>query len=388
MKFYVREIFFLFTFEKKIFLIYRNMSESDKTTITTATTTSTAVTTASSDNVTTPSESYTSSQEGLMKLRLFRNTNTPIDDPETTTSSQPVIDVESIEEESQHPNIAVSPSRKRKIDEKEEEDTSKIKAKKSRPSLLIQQLDAPPLPLSSTTTTTAQNSTTFSHNPIPTTQYRASLGSTPFSQSTTLQQLSTSNNTFVSNPSQPLTSRYLTNPPQTVTTATTRVLNNPQIQTPAAATNSRQIPISTPHLNPPPSHNNISLPQPTGELPSYTSAFMLELRRVGHIQARNAGLTHSEPPYLFHPHQADAMQRLLPLDRNREYLAFRKLMTVQNQIEECQALLSLLLHSGRAFVRNGYTIRRLNDIVSRLTSHLVELKNVSKGIDAVINPHL
>ena len=54
------------------------MSESDKTTITTATT-STAVTTASSDNMSTPSESYTSSQEGVLKLRLFKNTNTLID---------------------------------------------------------------------------------------------------------------------------------------------------------------------------------------------------------------------------------------------------------------------------------------------------------------------
>ena len=114
---------------------------------------------------------------------------------------------------------------------------------------------------------------------------------------------------------------------------------------------------------------------------------MFELRRVGHIQAINAGITHSESPYLFHQHQADAMQSLLPLNRNREYLAFRKLMTVQNQIEECQALLSLVLNSGQPFVRNEYTKRRLNNIVSRLTSHLVDLKNASNGIDAVINPH-
>ena len=81
------------------------MSESDKSTITTATT-STAVTTASSDNVTTPLESYTSSQEGVLKLRLFKktSTNTLIDDPEATTS--PVIDVEY----ESHSNITVPPS--------------------------------------------------------------------------------------------------------------------------------------------------------------------------------------------------------------------------------------------------------------------------------------
>ena len=101
-----------------------------------------------------------------MKLRLFRNTKTLIDDPEATTSA--VIDVESIEEES-HPNIAVSPSRKRKINEnkeKEEEEktTSNIKAKKSRHSPLIQQLVASSQLLSTTTTTTAQNFMSFSHN--------------------------------------------------------------------------------------------------------------------------------------------------------------------------------------------------------------------------------
>ena len=81
------------------------MSESNKSTITTATT-STAVTIASSNNVTTPLESYTSSQEGVLKLRLFKktSTNTLIDDPEATTS--PVIDVEY----ESHFNITVPPS--------------------------------------------------------------------------------------------------------------------------------------------------------------------------------------------------------------------------------------------------------------------------------------
>ena len=360
------------------------MSESDKTTITTATT-STAVTTASSDNVTTPSESYKSSQEGVLKLRLFKNTKTLIDDPEATTS--PVIDVE----HESHSNITVPPSinltliysseptttstkkspflsisgntfsRKRKINENEEEEeeneeekekseektTLNIKAKKSRRSSLNHQLITSSQPLSTTTTTTAQNFMSFSHNPNPTTHYRASLGSTSVSQSSlSLQQLMTLNNTFISNPSQPLTSRYLTNP-QTVTTATIRFLNNPQTLTTAAATNSHQIPISTTNLNPP--THNISLPQPTGELSPNISAFMFELRRVGNIQ--------------------------------------RKLMIVQKQIQYFQDLLSLLLNYRRPFVRNKFTIRRLDIIASRMTSNLVDLKNMVSGNDAVINPH-
>ena len=66
--------------------------------------------------------------------------------------------------------------------------TLNIKAKKSRRLSLNHQLVASSQPLS---TTTAQNFMSFSHNPNPITHYRASLGSTSFSQSTSLQQLMT-----------------------------------------------------------------------------------------------------------------------------------------------------------------------------------------------------
>ena len=232
------------------------------------------------------------------------------------------------------------------------------------------QLPASSQPLSSNTTTT-QNFISFSNNPTPITNNRATLCSTSVCQSP-MQQLMTLANTYISNPSQPLTSRYLTNL-QTVTTAT--------------ATNPRQIATTSITTQPTPATHVVSLPQPTDELPLRTTAFMNELRRVGNIQARNASVTQPEIPYLFYQHQADTMQSLLPLDRDREHLAFRKLMTIQNQIEECQARLSLVLGSGRSFVRDERTKRRLNIIVNRLTSHLVDLKNVASGIDAVISPN-
>ena len=401
----------------------------------------TTSTTASSINVTTSSSegsAYTSIQEGATKLRLKRTkSKTSSDAPEAATS--PYIDVESVEEES-HGGITIPPSisltpvctselastsirkspflsisnvtslgkRKREEveeeqEENEEEEQGKIaalhvKAKRScRPpsSASSSQINRPrssmfPIFTASSTSnyppsshqltassqqlptnTTTQNFLSLSNNPTVITSYRAPLCSTIAPQSP-LQQLMSFTNTYITNTSQPLTTRYLSNP-QTVTTAT---ITNPRQSAPTFMS-----------AQPTPTTHVVSLPQPTDELPLRTTAFMNELRRIGNIQARNVGVTQPETPYLFYQHQADTMQSLLPLDRDREQLAFRKLLTIQNQIDECQARLTLVLNSGQSFVRNEQTKRRLNIIVNRLTSHLVDLKNVASGIDAVINPN-
>ena len=84
----------------------------------------------------------------------------------------------------------------------------------------------------------------------------------------------------------------------------------------------------------------VSLPQSPEDLPVRKMHFINELRRMGFLQARNAGMNQSENPFLFNQQQMDRMQSLLPLDRHREHLASRRLKTIQSQIEECQVRLS------------------------------------------------
>ena len=116
---------------------------------------------------------------------------------------------------------------------------------------------------------------------------------------------------------------------------------------------------------------------------------MWELRRMGLLQARNAGVSQPENPFLFNSHQTIKMQKMLPLDRHREHMAYTRLKTIFNQINECQQQLSsiLLPANGRDFIRDGRTRTVLNSILNYMTNLLIDMKNVSSGMDAVINLH-
>ena len=68
-------------------------------------------------------------------------------------------------------------------------------------------------------------------------------------------------------------------------------------------------------------------------------------------------------------------------------MAYTRLKTIYGQIDECQQCLSsiLLPENGRDFVRDDRTRTRLSFILNRMTNHLIDMKNVSTGLDAVIN---
>ena len=275
-----------------------------------------------------------------------------------------------------------------RVDEEMEEQESvnpiDVSAKKSCPppslTRTISFVDRPPssvmannpscssrqLPTSSRTFSTAAPNVTYS---APAPHYRAPLCSTSSFQPP-MQQLMPLVNSHTSYPAQSLSSRYL---PFLQPATTTTAINPHQITTQTAASTARVV----------------SLPQSSDELPFRKMACIHELRRLGHLQARNTGTGQAETPYLFYQHQADMMQGLLPLDRQQEQLAFQRLKTIFSQIDECQARLSIALGSGngRDFVRDDRAKSRLNFIVNRMTAHVIDLKNVAAGLDAVINPN-
>ena len=155
---------------------------------------------------------------------------------------------------------------------------------------------------------------------------------------------------------------------------TRQLVDQPLLRTAATATSaSMNVPV-------PPS-------QASNYLPLYKLSTMYQLKRAGLDQARNAtGQNALESTYLFTQEQAIQMQNLLPLDRQKEFMALMKLRAICTQFQECQRHLSAIFPSdGINFVRDNRTKARLNIIINLLTHRLSDIKNIASGLDSIMD---
>ena len=80
------------------------------------------------------------------------------------------------------------------------------------------------------------------------------------------------------------------------------------------------------------------------------------------------------------------MQNLLPLDRQKEFMALMKLRAISDQFYECQRrLVALFPSDGVSFVRDDRTKARLNLIINLLMHRLSDLKNIASGLDSIMD---
>ena len=188
-------------------------------------------------------------------------------------------------------------------------------------------------------------------------------------------------------PLQALTARFSSPPPQNMSFPPTTVTNT----VPSSSFTRQLVDQPLPRTTATATSASINVPVPPSQvsnyLPLYKLSTMYQLKRAGLAQAWNAtGQNVLENTYLFTQEQAMQMQNLLPLDRQKEFLALMKLRAIGTQFQECQRCLSAIFPSdGINFVRDNRTKARLNIIINLLTHRLSDIKNIASGLDSIMD---